>query len=155
MASYDAMNRQHGTLLFKLLASLLTPQSAHPMSKAADGSLIDDATVHAVVRVAFSTTTQAEEASATAHDAPLVCIEMAFVTCLMECPTQVVTNTIVNEVNDTATTLRLEPAADLIHQEVLQLTLVPPININTNTTSTAVVVDVVSYPFLPVVFVNH
>ena len=67
---------------------------------------------------------------------------IAPVTCSAECLTQVVTIVSVNEVHDAATTVCFEPAVNLFHQEVEQLTHVP--SIVTNTTPSAKVVATVA-----------
>jgi hypothetical protein len=148
-ARYDRRSALQDVVLSKLLAGVSTPQSTRPLVTAADGGLTDAASVPAVVPDIFIATNQAQEASAVAHDAPPVCIEMAPVTCSTECPTQVVAITSVDKVHDAATTVCPESLVDLNDKEVEQLTpalSTPLIGTGTSSITEEVVPSVAATP---------
>ncbi|KAF6988306.1 hypothetical protein CFC21_005869 [Triticum aestivum] len=120
MARYDAVDKQYG-LMLKILTGVSTPQPACPMATAADDGLTDDSSVPAVVPDTSSSTTKADETFELTPGASPASIEMVPVTCSTECPTEVVTIARVDEVHAATTTVRLEPAVDLIHQEVVPI----------------------------------
>ncbi|XBH94637.1 hypothetical protein VPH35_085363 [Triticum aestivum] len=126
-----------------LLTKPSTGARPPPLTRSAEGISID--TIPEVVTDAFSATTHAQKAPAVTHDAAPICIATAPVTCSTECSTQVDAIVRFNEAHEAATTIRLGPLVDLVHQEVEQLAPVQATaSIRTGTPSTVEVVPPVA-----------
>ncbi|XBJ03462.1 hypothetical protein VPH35_022605 [Triticum aestivum] len=118
-----------------------TSKSARSTAAPSNGDLSIDTTIHEAFPDTFSATTHAQEPPAVARDAAPICIATAPVTCSTECSTQVDAIVRVDEAHEAATTVRLEPVVNLIHQEVEQLAPVQATtSIRTATPSTVEVV---------------